>query len=1333
MGRASLLNHMTTLRALLTALCLGAAATAASAQALAVVHTFPGPGPAGGSLIQGADGNFYGTANGGRFSAGVFFSGVLYRMTPAGEMTRLYDFTGGADGAFPGRLMQASDGALYGTTYAGGTYGYGTIFRYTAAGLQTIYSFTRGSGSGFLSRAAPMVQAADGSLYGLSAANNFQREIFRLTADGTVTFLAPVDGLPDVALVRGADGGLYGAACGSPGNRLFRVNADGTVTTVAPFPDCASALIGATDGHLYGSGGNTIFRLTLGGAYTLLHTLAESTEGRIVSALVQGADGRLYGTASESGPHASGTAFRLALDGTFAALHAFELATDGRAPGGLIQAADGHLYGISVLDPPEIFFKRFLVFRMTADGGVTGVRTLDYADEGIKPSALVLASDGLFYGTTEFGGASNLGTVFRMTRAGAITVLHSFTGGGGGGLPEAALVQGSDGSLYGVTHGVSGSGYFPFTYPTAFKVALSGAFTTLHVFGAGLDVSYPRAPLVEGIDGNFYGTTYYGLALNRGSVFRITPAGDRTILHTFAGGADGMNPLGALVQATDGTFYGTTDNGGPSNLGTVFSMTPAGVLTVLHAFAGGTDGSHPHGGLTPAGDGSFYGTTLSGGTHDKGTVYRITPAGTVTIVHAFPGGVGGESPEAPLVHAADGNFYGTTSLGGPLNKGTVFRLTPAGAVSVVRAFSGADGDRPSTALTDAGDGTLYGTTSIGGWGYGVVFRLRVEPAVAGNYDTDRKADLAVFRPATGTWYVLQSANGFTTSIERPWGLPGDFPVPADYDGDGRTDLAVYRDSGAFHPSPSMWYILESSSGFTTSVSHAWGRPGDVPVPGDYDGDGLADLAVYRRTTGVWLIRQSSTGALLSVALGRGNDVAVPADYDGDGKTDPAVYRITAGMWAIRLSSTHFATASRVPLGTPRFDHTLGDLPVPADYDGDGKADVAIYTPNSGTWSIVRSSVGGAPITVEWGLATDSPVPADYDGDGKADPAVLRGSNGTWYVLESASNYTTHSERPWGLSGDLAAANAVVMMTTVAEGAPDSAVANGMRAADLDGDGRAEVTVFRPATGEWLALTSTTAYTSARRFAWGLNGDVTAPGDYDGDGITDVAVYRPGSGVWYILQSSSDFTASLAVQWGLSGDTPAPADFDGDGRTDLAVYRPSSGQWYIRWSSTAYTTSSTYSWGLHGDVPVPGDYDGDGIADLAVYRPANGVWHILASRSEFTTALTYQWGLDGDVAVPGDYDHDGRTDLTVYRPSTGAWYVLRSDGGFTTSRTIFWGLAGDTPAAADYDGDGRTDVAIFRPSTHEWYVLTSTSDFTNYLTLVWGAAGDLQVTGRPGLP
>ena len=172
------------------------------------------------------------------------------------------------------------------------------------------------------------------------------------------------------------------------------------------------------------------------------------------------------------------------------------------------------------------------------------------------------------------------------------------------------------------------------------------------------------------------------------------------------------------------------------------------------------------------------------------------------------------------------------------------------------------------------------------------------------------------------------------------------------------------------------------------------------------------------------------------------------------------------------------------------------------------------------------------------------------------------------------------------------------------------------AGDFDGDGAADITVFRPGSGESFVL-DWRPLQHAADAPMGIAGRSAAPGDFDGDGSADAAIYRPLTGMWWVLKSSSDFTQSFSIQWGLPGDAPAPADYDGDGRTDVAVYRLSTGEWYIRWSGTDYATASTYQWGLPGDFPVPGDYDGDGLTDLAVHRSSNGVCGTCGRRAPTT--------------------------------------------------------------------------------------------------------------------
>jgi uncharacterized delta-60 repeat protein len=252
--------------------------------------------------------------------------------------------------------------------------------------------------------------------------------------------------------------------------------------------------------------------------------------------------------------------------------------------------------------------------------------------------------------------------------------------------------------------------------------------------------------------------------------------------------------------------------------------------------------------------------------------------------------------------------------------------------------------------------------------------------------------------------------------------------------------------------------------------------------------------------------------------------------------------------------------------------------------------------------------------------------------------------------------------------------------------------------DFDGDGRSDISVFRPSSGAWYLLRSTAGYTGV---SFGAAGDQLAPADYDGDGKTDIAVFRDGA--WYILGSQVGF---LAYNFGSAGDIPQPADFTGDGRAELAVFRPANGGWYkLDLNGNVFTA---VGFGQNGDKPVVGDYDGDGKADPAVFR--DGAWFILGSTQGFQ-GVTF--GIAGDRPVPADYDGDGKTDEAVYRD--GAWYLLRSTAGFTGQQ---WGVATDLPAAGDYDGDGKSDLAVFRDG--QWYLLGSTA---GYQGVAFGSAGD----------
>jgi uncharacterized repeat protein (TIGR03803 family) len=354
--------------------------------------------------------------------------------------------------------------------------------------------------------------------------------------------------------------------------------------------------------------------------------------------------------------------------------------------------------------------------------------------DGRYPYAgLVQGSDGNFYGTTEGGGTTNNnGTVFRISPSGTYTNLYSFgTSPKDGAIPNAGLVQGSDGNFYGTYYGGT-SGNCQFGCGTVFRISPSGSETNLHSFPSySNDGYYPEGGLVQGNDGNFYGTTEGGgTNNNNGTVFRISPSGTETTLYSF-----GSSPFAGLVQGSDGNFYGTTQEGGSSGncesgCGTVFRISPSGNYTNLYSFNGRpNDGSGPQAGLVQGSDGNFYGTTPDGGTNDEGTVFRISPSGSYTSLHSFVGyPTDGDLPIAGLVQGSDGNFYGTTLYGGTNNNGAVFRISPSGTETTLYSFVGypTDGGSPAAGLVQGSDGYFYGTTENGGTnGDGTVFKLTV--------------------------------------------------------------------------------------------------------------------------------------------------------------------------------------------------------------------------------------------------------------------------------------------------------------------------------------------------------------------------------------------------------------------------------------------------------------------------------------------------------------------------------------------------------------------------------------------------------------------------------
>lgn len=372
-------------------------------------------------------------------------------------------------------------------------------------------------------------------------------------------------------------------------------------------------------------------------------------------------------------------------------LYSFGGSPDGADPLASLINAGGVLYGTTAeggsYSGCGSYRECGTVFSITRGGGEKVLYSFGGSPDGGAPLAGLIDVGGTFYGTTQFGGPYNAcdsyyrypvgcGTVFSITQSGTEKVLHSFGNGNDGFEPAASLID-LHGRLYGTTGagGPYSPGYFS---GTVFSITMSGKEKMLYNFGFGLDGAHPRAVLID-VKGTLYGTTAAGGTHGGGTVFSITPRGKEKVLHNFGGGTDGAKPVAGLIDVK-GTLYGTTSGGGGGNYGTVFSITPSGTEEVLYRFNGGADGAGPAASLIKV-KGALYGTTESGGAYSCsypagcGTVFRITPKGALTVLHSFGGGTDGERPVASLVNVA-GTLYGTTSDGGTSGRGTVFALTP---------------------------------------------------------------------------------------------------------------------------------------------------------------------------------------------------------------------------------------------------------------------------------------------------------------------------------------------------------------------------------------------------------------------------------------------------------------------------------------------------------------------------------------------------------------------------------------------------------------------------------------------------------------------------------
>lgn len=874
----------------------------------------------------------------------------------------------------------------------------------------------------------------------------------------------------------------------------------------------------------------------------------------------------------------------------------------------------------------------------------------------------------------------------------------------------------------------------------------------IHSFST--DAKAPSS-LLSASDGYFYGTYQAGGPFGGGALFRMSAEGDVTIIHNFDRQTDGEGPT-TLIEASDGFLYGSA---GPiethtSTCGVIFRATLAGHVDILHELLP-SEGCGYNVTLLEASDGNFYGATQSRGTFDRGTIFRLSRSGTLTVLRQFSIGA-----PSPLMQANDGNLYFVAGgwlcrmtlagaftplvsgvanhLAGPLTQGSdgllygadegipqydfyepgkIFKTTLDGTQTILRRFGGEFGRYPQTRLIEVSPGRFVGSA----WGDSpTVFAIATDGAIS---------------QIVG----VAASNLIRVAADRLFGLSGGAIVEISLTGSLRVVSAPPQTVSMARPSR----LIRTMSGELLGMAES----SDVyPAKG-------------------YLFRLSASGDVTRLREFAGGTQYLAQSLDG------AIFGVgkesstsQSKLWTLAQDGTY--TSFQLPWTATgdSFDPTrsLVETAVGSWLAGTYRNSYDYNVPNrcGAVWRLNRTGVATVVHAFDSGYQGGSGV---INSDGCFISSLARGDNGTVYGATSGGG-------TFG-SGTLFEISPQGTFRVVHQFTGGDGVAGPNRLfVGPDGGlyGTTRDVFFRvnPYSGALVALHRFVEY---ERYASLSQG----PGGFYGISYSEAL----GSEQLFTLSYAGNFTRLKALSrygrerllgypydaslvwtggstfYGVSqyGGTstyhgaafritlpaeltapPAGVDFDGDQRAELATYRPSTNFWYLRNSAYNWTVGAgitEFQWGDAGDLPVPGDYDGDGKTDPTVYRPATHEWFIRESSLGFDISQYghITWGANGDTPIPGDFDGDGLTDVAVYQPSTGTWYVRPSSAsyGSTTDTWQFqWGLPGDTAVIGDYDGDGKVDVTVYRPTTGEWFIRYSSRNYDAAQgRYAWGTNGD----------